>query len=242
MSGLDWLTARPVAHRGLHEAAAGVIENMPQAFRAAVAGNYAIECDIQLSSDGEVMVFHDETLDRLTMSQGALNARSADELKRIDFKNTSDHMITLSELCAMVAGRVTLVIELKSQFDRDTRLAARAVQELKGYAGAVALMSFDPVLIAAVCELAPSLPRGLVAENRTASELGQGGIPGYLRNALRARPQFLAWSVGDLPSVAPLAGRFVLGLPLLTWTVRTQAQRETARRYADQMIFEGFRP
>jgi glycerophosphoryl diester phosphodiesterase len=103
-------------------------------------------------------------------------------------------------------------------------------------------MSFDPVLIAAVRELAPSLPRGLVAENQSASELGQGGISGYLRDALHARPQFLAWSIQDLPSAAPLLGRFVLGLPLLTWTVRTQAQRDTARRYADQMIFEGFRP
>jgi glycerophosphoryl diester phosphodiesterase len=242
MPGFDWLTARPVAHRGLHEAAAGVIENMPQAFRAAVAGHYAIECDIQLSCDGEAMVFHDETLDRLTVAQGPLDARTSDELKRIDFKNTSDRMITLSELCALVAGRVPLVIELKSRFDRDTRLAAYAARVLKDYAGPAALMSFDPVLVGAARELAPSLPRGLVAENRSASEAGQGGISGYLRDALRARPQFLAWSVDDLPAAAPLFGRYALGLPLLTWTVRTQAQRETARRYADQIIFEGFRP
>jgi glycerophosphoryl diester phosphodiesterase len=242
MPGLDWLTARPVAHRGLHDAATGVIENTPQAFSAAVAGHYGIECDVQLSSDGEAMVFHDATLDRLTVAQGALDARTSDELTRIDFKNTSDRMITLSKLCALVGGRVALVIELKSRFDRDTRLVSRVVEVLKDYAGPVAVMSFDPVMISAVRRLAPGLARGLVAENRSAAELGKGGIPGYLRDALGARPQFLAWSVADLPSAAPLAGRFVLGLPLLTWTVRTQSQRKTARRYADQMIFEGFRP
>lgn len=242
MPGLDWLTARPVAHRGLHEAAAGVIENTPQAFSAAVAGNYGIECDVQLSADGEAMVFHDSTLDRLTVAQGALNAHTSDELKRIDFKNTSDHMITLSELCTLVAGRVPLVIELKSQFDRDTRLVARTAEALQKYAGPVAVMSFDPVMISAVRKLAPGLPRGLVAENRSAVEPGQPGISGYLREAFRARPHFLAWSVRDLPSAAPLLGRFALGLPLLTWTVRTQEQRNTADRYANQMIFEGFRP
>jgi glycerophosphoryl diester phosphodiesterase len=223
MPGLDWLIARPVAHRGLHDAAAGVIENTPQAFSAAVAGHYAIECDVQLSSDGEAMVFHDSTLDRLTVAQGALNARTSDELKRIDFKSTSDRMITLSELCALAAGRVTLVVELKSGFNRDTRLVSRVVEVLKDYTGPVAVMSFDPVLISATRKLAPGLRRGLVAENRSEADPGPGGISGYLRDALDARPQFLAWSVADLPSAVPLAGRFVLGLPLLTWTVRTQS-------------------
>jgi glycerophosphoryl diester phosphodiesterase len=79
-SGLDWLIARPVAHRGLHDAAAGVIENTPTAFAAAVAGNYAIECDLQLSADGEAMVFHDDTLERLTEGSGRLAAMPAAEL------------------------------------------------------------------------------------------------------------------------------------------------------------------
>src|SRR5262245_51391742 len=112
MPGLDWLIARPVAHRGLHDAAAGVIENTSSAFSAAIAGNYAIECDVQISADGEAMVFHDSTLDRLTIGQGELKAHTSDELKRIDFKNTPDRMMTLGELCAQVAGRVTLVIEI----------------------------------------------------------------------------------------------------------------------------------
>lgn len=242
MPGLDWLTARPVAHRGLHDAANGVVENTPQAFAAAMAGNYAIECDLQLAADGEAMVFHDDTLDRLTDAVGPLSSRKSDELKSVAFRNSADRMIALPELCDLVAGRVTLVIELKSHYDGDTRLAARACEILQHYAGPVAAMSFDPVMVSALRAFAPGLPRGLVAENKSASESGSGGAWSYLREALRSRPHFLAWSVRDLPAAAPLFGRFALGLPLLTWTVRTEEQRKTARRYASQMIFEGFRP
>src|SRR5271165_7032652 len=114
MSGLDWLIARPVAHRGLHDGAAGVIENTPTAFAAAAAANYAIECDLQISADGEAMVHHDDALGRLTDGSGRLDEMTSAELKRVAFKSTSDRMISVGELCELVAGRVTLVIELKT--------------------------------------------------------------------------------------------------------------------------------
>src|SRR5258705_12592462 len=123
---LDWLTARPVAHRGLHDAQKGIIENTPSAFAAATAGGYSIECDLQISADGEAMVHHDEALGRLTQGSGWLDAMTSADLKRVAFKATADRMITLGELCALVAGRATLVIELKSRFDGDRRLVARA--------------------------------------------------------------------------------------------------------------------
>src|SRR5215831_12116525 len=118
MADLDWLIARPVAHRGLHDQKS-VIENTPSAFAAAVAGRYGIECDVQLSADGEAMVYHDDALGRLTEGEGRLDAMTAAELKRVAFKATADRMITLGELCEFVAGRVTLAIELKSRFDGD---------------------------------------------------------------------------------------------------------------------------
>lgn len=242
MPGLDWLSQRPVAHRGLHDAAARVIENTASAFRAAIAGNYAIECDVQLSADGAAVVFHDETLDRLTIASGAVRAHNLAELKGIEFRSTSDRIITLSELCELVAGRVTLLVEMKSRYDGDTLLPARVATILSGYAGPVAVMSFDPRLVSALQKVAPGLPRGLVAENQAARAAGALKGLAYLRETLHARPHFLAWSVRDLPSLAPLVARFGLGLPLLTWTVRTEQDRKIARRYASQMIFEGFRP
>src|SRR5262245_13927661 len=99
MASLDWLIARPVAHRGLHNSATGVVENTPSAFTAAVAGNYSIKCDLQLSADGEAMVFHDDSLERLTEGSGRVDALPAAALKRVTFRATPDHMITLAELC-----------------------------------------------------------------------------------------------------------------------------------------------
>src|SRR6266571_1496268 len=117
MASFDWLIARPVAHRGLHDSAAGVIENTPSAFAAAIAGNYAIECDLQISADGEAMVHHDNALGRLTEGSGRLAAMTAADLKRVPFRASADRMMTADALCDLVAGRVTLVVELKSRFD-----------------------------------------------------------------------------------------------------------------------------
>lgn len=232
MPALDWLTARPIAHRGLHDAAAGVIENTAGAFAAAIAGGYGIECDLQISADGEAMVHHDDALGRLTEGSGRLAALSAAEIKAVRFKSSAERILTLSELCEQVASRVALVLELKSHFDGDLRLASRAVQVLAGYGGPVALMSFDPGLLAALRKLAPGLPYGIVAEGRFAIH----------RKAWRTRPRFIAYSVKDLPAPAPLIARGLFGLPLLTWTVRNEPDRLRALRWADQIIFEGFRP
>src|SRR5258708_40174008 len=108
MPDLDWLIARPVAHRGLHDQKS-VIENSPSAFAAAIAGRYGIECDLQISADGEAMVYHDDALGRLTEGTGRLDATTAAELKRGAFKATGDHMITLGQLSDLLAGRVMLL-------------------------------------------------------------------------------------------------------------------------------------
>jgi glycerophosphoryl diester phosphodiesterase len=248
MPGIDWLTARPVAHRGLHAAAEGVIENTPSAFAAAIAGNYAIECDVQVSADGEAMVHHDFALGRLTEGSAALSTLSAAALREVSFKATADRMQTLPELCAQVAGRVPLVVEIKSRHDGEVQLVRRVVDVLRDYAGPVAAMSFDPHLVAALRDLAPGLPRGIVAERRydhpewekltAAQKLSLG----HLLHGFSTRPHFVAYRVQDLPAAAPLIARHVFGLPLLTWTVRTADDRSRAARWASQMIFEGFRP
>jgi glycerophosphoryl diester phosphodiesterase len=239
----DWLTARPIAHRGLHDAAAGTIENTPSAFRAAIDAGYGIECDLQISADGEAMVHHDDTLGRLTEGAGRLDAMTAAALRRIAFKSTADRMLTLGELCDLVAGRVTLLIELKGRFAGDTRLAARTAEVLAG-TRPVAAMSFDPSLMAALRSLAPKLTLGLVAMRRDAGVPANAKMSalGYARQALAARPQFLAYRLQDLTSAPPLIARNLLRWPVLTWTVRSNADRARAARYADQIIFEGFRP
>jgi glycerophosphoryl diester phosphodiesterase len=246
MSAPDWLTARPVAHRGLHDAARGITENTPSSVAAAIAANYAIEVDLQITADNEAMVHHDDELGRLTEGSGRLDRMSAAELRRVRYKTTTDSMISLAELCELVAGRVTLVLELKSHFDGDRRLPLRTAEILKVYRGPVAVMSFDPAQIAVLREAAPDLRRGLVAERRyrpyQKDQNWFGSSAGYVRSLIKAHPQFLAYSIRDLTSPLPRIGRSLLGLPLLTWTVRTADDRTRAARWADQMIFEGFRP
>ena len=242
MGELDWLTARPIAHRGLHDAARGVIENTASAFDAAIGGNYGIETDVQVSRDGEAMVYHDDALGRLTDGGGHLADLTAAELRAVPFRSTADRMMTLAELTARVAGRVTLVVEIKSRFDGDERLLTRVAQVLSDYPGRAAAMSFDPHVVAGLRRLAPQLTRGIVAERHFAGPeehpLGaeESAKLGALGHVAQTCPDFVAYRVDDLP--APHRP----GQPVLTWTVRTPAQRERARAYASQMIFEGFRP
>jgi glycerophosphoryl diester phosphodiesterase len=244
----DWLTARPVAHRGLHDQARGIIENMPGAAQAAIEGNFAIECDIQLTADGEAMVHHDDALGRLTEGSGALLRMTAAELKAVKFKDTPERMMSLTDLCALVKGRVPLVIEVKSHFDGDRKLVKRMGEVLSSYDGPAVGMSFDPDQVEALRELIPLRPRGIVAERRytkadwpEASPTQRRGMT-HLRHFYRTRPDFVAYWVDELPAPAPWIARNIFGCPLLTWTVRTPEQRARAVRYADQMIFEGFRP
>jgi glycerophosphoryl diester phosphodiesterase len=244
----DWLTARPVAHRGLHDRARGIIENMPGAARAAVDGNFGIECDIQLTADGEAMVHHDDELGRLTEGSGALLGKTAAELKAVRFKDTPERMMSLGDLCALVNGRVPLVIELKSHFDGDRKLVERMAEVLAAYSGPAVGMSFDPDQVMALRELMPERPRGIIAQRSYEEADWPEATPAqrrgmlYLRHAFRTRPHFVAYWIDELPSAAPWIARNIFGLPLLTWTVRTPEQRERAARYTDQMIFEGFRP
>jgi glycerophosphoryl diester phosphodiesterase len=247
-TSLDWLIARPIAHRGLHDAARGVIENTAGAVQAAIAGNYGIEVDLQISADGEAMVHHDDVLGRLTEGDARLDSLTAAELKRAVFRGSAERMMTLGDLCDLVGGRVTILTELKSRFDGDDRLPARVAEILGGYRGPVAPMSFDPRQLTALRHKAPRLVRGIIAAKYRPHPYWdlmpawmRHGM-GYLLTGVAARPQFVAYAVADLPAVAPLLARQVFGLPLLTWVVRTEAERRCAARWADQMIFEGFRP
>src|SRR5713226_8138814 len=107
MAGLDWLIARPIAHRGLHDASAGIIENTQSAIEAAVAAGHAIEVDLRAPEDGDAVVHHDEVLGRVTDGRGRIDALTAAELRRVRFRATADRMLTIGDLCDLVSGRAT---------------------------------------------------------------------------------------------------------------------------------------
>lgn len=244
---MEWLTARAVAHRGLHDGG-NIIENTASAFAAAIAGGYGIECDLQISADGEAMVYHDEALGRLAEGSARLDAVTSAELKRTPFKAGIDRMITLGDLCDLTADRTPLIIELKSRYDGDRRLVRRAADVLSTYGGRAAVMSFDPLQMGMLREITPGIVRGIVAERAKRHYRRHGWFGAarrgttYCERLVRMRPQFVAYAVDDLPAIMPSVARNVFQYPILAWTVRNPIQRERARRYADQIIFEGFRP
>lgn len=241
---LDWLVSRPIAHRGLHDKAKGVLENTEAAFAAAIAQDYAIECDLQLSRDDEAMMFHDDTLDRLTDATGPVSAKSARELKTVAFKNCDARMQTLGEMLDQVAGRATLVIEIKSHWDGNERLTDRAISVLESYDGPYALMSFDPDIIAHVRERSPHIVRGIVADRTTDAYYAHLPLARRLElrtlsHADRTRPHFVSFCAAELP-FPPIGRLREAGLPIISWTIRTRDEARHARRYSDQITFEGF--
>lgn len=209
------LLGRRFAHRGLHGPVA--VENSRAAFRAAIAAGAGIECDVRIARDGRPMVFHDATLERLTGRSGAIDGMTSAELARVALAGSDETIPTLDEMLALVGGRVPLLIEMKVD-GRSVGGACLAVRRaLEGYRGPVAVMAFNPEVSRWFASHAPYVTRGLV--------LSQHGRSGWrtmarMRLALwRARPDFLAFDVGDLPS-AFAAGQRARGLPLLGWTVR----------------------
>jgi glycerophosphoryl diester phosphodiesterase len=233
----------------LHDRAAGRIENTLPAAKAAIDRGFAIECDLQLTADQNAIVFHDDTLDRLTDATGRVDRKSLAEIRTARLKDSDAPIPTLDELLETVAGQVPLLVELKSHFNGDRRLEKAVARTLLAYEGPLAVMSFDPDAIRTMARLAPSLPRGLVADRFPAGEPEYAGLSDARRFVLRnllevvtVGAHFVAYDVKALASAsAPLFLRH-LGWPLLTWTVRTPADRAVAARYADQMIFEGFEP
>ena len=183
--------------------------------RAAIAAGYGIETDVQISADGEAMVHHDEVLGRLTEGEGRLDRLSAAELKRVPFRTSAETMMTLGDLCDLVAGRATMLVEVKSRFDGDERLADRVATVLESYRRPVAAMSFDPWQIAALRRKSPRLVTGIVAA-KYRPHPGSDPVPawmrrgmGYLLTGIAGHAQFVAYGVADLPALAPMLARHV---------------------------------
>jgi glycerophosphoryl diester phosphodiesterase len=242
------LLRRPVAHRALHDAAAGRPENGTAAIAAAIAAGYGIECDVQLSSDGQAMVFHDDRLDRLTGETGPVAARTAAELGRIRLKGGADTIPTLPQVLAQVAGRVPLLIEIKDQSGTmgptDGRLEAAVAAALGGYGTEVAVMSFNPHSVAAMARHAPGTALGLTTSAYDAADWAP--LPPAICAHLRDIPDadslpisFISHEAADLsrPRVADLKAR---GLSILCWTITSPEAEAAARRVADNITFEGY--
>lgn len=245
------LFPNPVAHRGLHDRANGVIENSASAFEAAIAGGFAIECDVQLTSDGVPVIFHDDNMKRLLGKEGAVADCAASEITSSPLLDSGagDRPQRFADFLTQIAGRALLQIELKHQRDTTgTQLLARSVAELlKTYEGPVTVESFGPHLLTAIRQFGFAGQRGIITyDYADASE--DSYLTEEQRYALRhllhwheTQFDFISCAKDALELPAIVFWR-ALGKPVTAWTIRSQAEADAARSHADQLVFEGFQP
>jgi glycerophosphoryl diester phosphodiesterase len=241
-----FLSGQAYAHRGLHSgghlsaAQRGVVvENSMAAFALAVDAGLGIELDVRASRDGEAIVFHDETLERLTRETGLVALRTRTALTQIMFADVPQTIPALDDVLAMVAGRVPVLIEVKAETTSVGRLCLAVRRALEGYRGKVAVMSFNPEVCRWFRRHAKRITRGLVMTEGADMDMAANLKARFSRHGAlwRAKPEFLAYDIRNLPSRFAAAQR-ARGLPVLTWTVRSAAQEHVASSHADEIIFE----
>ena len=238
----------PLTHRALHDVDRGRPENSRAAILAAIEAGYGIEIDVQLSSDGKAMVFHDYDLRRLAHDSGPIQQRSANDLGRVILRGNDEGIPTLPEVLELVAGRVPLLIEIKDQDGvmgaNVGRLEQAVAKDIEGYHGPLALMSFNPHAVQQLAIHAPKIARGIVTSSYTAEDWPL--LPKGTRDRLRGIPDFdtvrasfISHQVDDLnaPRVHDLKAR---GAHILCWTVKSAAQEIEARKVAENITFEQY--
>lgn len=238
----------PLAHRALHDIHAGRPENSRAAIRAAIDAGYGLEIDLQLSRDGQAMVFHDKGLKRLTGIEGRTDDLTAAELADICLLHGDEGIPTLPEILDLVAGRAPLLIEIKDQDGQKGpnigALEQATADALKGYQGDVSVMSFNPYSVAKMRDLAPHIPRGLTTSAYTEADWPK--LPEDVRARLRAMEGidaldacFISHELADLGSDRVQKARD-MGLDILCWTVASPEDEAFARQYADNITFEQY--
>lgn len=236
-SRVAFLSEQNFAHRGLHGAMfdGPILENSLGAFEAAIQAGYGMECDVQPSSTGNAMVFHDKELNRLTGADGLISETNLDALRATPLNGNNGNIPTLEQLLNLVGSRQPILIEIKSDVTNFAPLCLSVRRALEGYRGKAAIMSFNPAIVRWFRKSSPHIVRGLVI-----TEEGTRNLRGRAKrhSALwMAKPDFLAYDIRDLPSKFASNQR-ARGIPVLTWTVRTQSQHEVANQHSDGLIFE----
>lgn len=229
------------AHRGLHDAAAGVPENSMEAFRLAVEEHVGIELDVHLSKDGELLVFHDDDLCRMCGVTGRIETLSADEVTKLRLLDTQWHIPRLSEVLALVDGQVPLLIEIKLM-SADTTICRKLMEELADYRGPYLIQSFNCLALWWMRRHAGSVPRGQLSENLTRRSpyphYALRFVVKHLLGNVLARPDFISYRIQDWRTPGLFLARHLFRAPVAVWTLKGKGQMEKARKRFQMFIFE----
>lgn len=245
----DWLRTLPIAHRGLHDVAHAVAENSLPAFWAAARAGYPIEFDVRLLADGEVVVFHDLHLDRLTSATGPIAARTSEEIASLtllgasigdDPKREDARIPLLRDVLELIGGAIPLLIEIKNEGDVG-ELEAATVAALEGYNGPFAIQSFNPDTVRWWRDVAPGVTRGLLAgdfRHEPVNDATRRRLQN-MEDLAACEPDFIGYDIRLLP-FERVANERKAGRPVIGWTARTRDEALHALEHCDNVIFEGF--
>ena len=226
---MNWLNKLPIAHRGLHSNANNIYENTKESFLAAVNENYAIECDVVLSKDHEVVVLHDENLKRLCNLDKNVSSLTMNELRNLKIYESSSNIISLDEMLHIVSAHVPIIIEIKGKF---TPFIEERIQEIiRSYRGPIALKTFNLKSVEWLIKFLPYVYKGLVIDSNTNN----------FEAILDLNIDFVSCDIEYIES--NLVDRVKKkGLPIITWTVDNEDKKKKANLIADNIIFENIRP
>lgn len=227
------------AHRGLHNK--NIPENSLRAFEGAVERELGIELDIQLSKDGEVVVFHDFTLNRVAGVNGKVIDYTAEELSKMPLNGQSDGIPTLKQVLEVVDGKIPLIIEIKIP-GFDLSVCPKAFEILDHYSGPYCIESFHPFALKWMRKNRPEILRGQLSSNffghkEEGSKIQLFAVKNLLFNFL-AKPDFIAYDIRYPNTWAFRLCRDVWKAFPIGWTVRTRDQLEEAKRDFDAWICE----
>lgn len=243
----DFIKKLPIAHRGLHNAELNIIENSRGSVEAAVEHGYAVEVDVQLTKDGQAIVFHDKSLSRLVDNSADVIDFTKAELLKMTYKANGENIIGFAQLLEIVGGKVPLIVEVKSLSKNIGPLEAHIALGIEGYEGDICIMSFNPFTVREFKRIAPQIIRGIVAEHDMQPHEwpGTNGLLRFIfKNLLHwplLRPHFISYHVHGLPKLSVRIARF-FGKPVITWTVKSPKDAEKSAQYADQITFEQYLP
>jgi hypothetical protein len=246
MTSHEWLIKNPIAHRGLHSINSGIVENSLNAAKHAIDKGYSIECDLRITSDNDLMVFHDKNISRLTGVDGIVSELKSDQLRKINLIGSSETIPNFAEFLDIVQGKVPLICEIKSDFDGNNRAAQVALDIAALYSGPLAFKSFDPQIIEYLRNTKTKYPLGVVGEShytniywdRISTEMKFNMI--NFNHYNQTQPDFISWKLKDLMHSTPYLWKKLSNRPLLSWTIETIDDFRFAIENSDQIIFEKF--
>jgi glycerophosphoryl diester phosphodiesterase len=234
---------RTFAHRGLFSADQSVPENSLPAFRAAVEADYGVELDVQLTTDKQVVVFHDDGLKRACGTDARVDAYTFDELQSMPLFGTEERIPLFTDVLAAIDGKIPMIVELKGGGDWKT-LCEKTLELLAAYHGEFCVESFDPRLVRWFYLYAPNILRGQLSE---AARYSMKGLPLYqsvmlsrLLTNILAHPQFVAYRIG--PKCLSVRICEAIGAMRVAWTARPEHDHKQLTGKNDAIIFEDYRP